>query len=42
MVVKPGYVDTAAINAESESIQEVSPTPDTPSKSKKKKKKSEG
>jgi peptidyl-prolyl cis-trans isomerase SurA len=42
MVVKPGYVDTAAINTESESIQEVSPTPDTPSKSKKKKKKSDG
>jgi peptidyl-prolyl cis-trans isomerase SurA len=42
LVVKPGYVDTAAVNTESESIQEVSPTPDTPSKSKKKKKKNQG
>jgi peptidyl-prolyl cis-trans isomerase SurA len=38
LIVKPGYVDTAAVNIQSESIQEVSPTPDTPSKSKKKKK----
>jgi peptidyl-prolyl cis-trans isomerase SurA len=38
LIVKAGYVDTAAINTESESIQEVSPTPDTPTKSKKKKK----
>jgi peptidyl-prolyl cis-trans isomerase SurA len=39
LVVKAGYVDTAAISTESESIQEVSPTPDAPqAKSKKKKK----
>lgn len=43
MVVKPGYVDTAAINVNTESIQEVSPTPDQPAgKSKKSKKKSQG
>jgi peptidyl-prolyl cis-trans isomerase SurA len=42
LVVKAGYVDTAAVNVESESIQEVSPTPDTPSSKSKKKKKSQG
>jgi peptidyl-prolyl cis-trans isomerase SurA len=42
LVVKPGYVDTAAVNSNTEAIQEVSPTPDQPAgKSRKSKKKSQ-
>jgi peptidyl-prolyl cis-trans isomerase SurA len=37
VVVKPGYVDTAAVSGAS-AIQEVAPTPDTPDKKNKKKK----
>jgi peptidyl-prolyl cis-trans isomerase SurA len=37
LVVKPGYVDTAAVAANTESIEEVSPTPDSPDKKKSKK-----
>jgi peptidyl-prolyl cis-trans isomerase SurA len=43
VVVKPGYVDTAAVATGGDSIQEISPTADTPaSKSKKKSKKGQG
>jgi peptidyl-prolyl cis-trans isomerase SurA len=41
LVVKPGYVDTAAIAANTESIEEVSPTPDSPDKKKSKKHKND-
>lgn len=37
LVIKPGYVDTAAVPSTAASIEEVSPTPDQPDKKKSKK-----